>query len=113
MPEDLDLKYNPLKFVTRNLDYLHKIELQLLKYVDEFAEKESLSEKAKKELKQSIKAAIKERKVEEYFQNKLLGFSERLVDVMDTLITSDTKQTNYNDKDLFYVKNTRHSVTYE
>lgn len=112
--KELKLKYNPFKIEDENIILLKKIEKKLLELIEAFAEKESLSLEAKAELKSLITSAIIERKSEYFFRRSMGGFSNHLRNVTSILLNNDAATENpYNSKDMFYVKNTRHTVTYE
>jgi DNA-binding protein H-NS len=110
----LTTKYNPFKNQNENIILLTKIEQKLLKLIEEFANKESLTIEAKEELKSLVQKAIAERKSEYFFKDVMEGFSRKLHHTTCVLLNTDpTSENPYKNKDLFYLKNTRHTVTYE
>jgi len=108
----VDSKNNPFK-----LEYftiLENVEKRLISLVDDFAKEEKLSEDEKEELRKLIRLAVQKRKSNYLFKIQLNKIAEGITTVFNLSIenVSDQNKNIYN-KDLFYVKNTKHTVTYE
>ncbi|MBS1917462.1 MAG: hypothetical protein JST87_14380 [Bacteroidetes bacterium] len=106
---------NPIYFKNNNTELLEEIKKQILKILDDFCIHESVPDNIKNEMKKVILSAIVRKKINYWMQDKCSYLSDKF----STILQSDFESENVIEasdlykKDVYYIKNTKHTITYE
>lgn len=108
--------FNSNPFESKSSIELDKLKNDLFKLIDDFAKKENLSLETKEHLKQIILLGIQKRKLQSKLNRRLDNFCRHADVLLDSLFITNNNPidavSNIYKKDLFYVKNTRKTVTH-
>lgn len=111
--ETLDKERNPLKLENEETKFIDDIEDEILLLLEDFSIKEKLSVEEKKSIATVIISAVMQKRTEAYLNAKLHHFNNRMCNTVSRLIREGESNKDIYNRDVFYVKNTKHTRSYE